>query len=207
MTWWYPQSGEIHDIRRKRHIHKIRGYPKIGEIMRTIENLLEGLIYASRWLLAPIYMILCLCLALIAITTIQHFIQYAPGLMSMKLKEVLLFVLQVVDLALIANLVVMIIFSGYENFISKIDVAKDDRDRPDWMGSVDFSDLKIKLVASILAISGIGLLETFLKIAGSGDVAVSEVEIKWMVIIHIIFIISGLLLAMMDYVAHRSSKH
>ena len=112
-----------------------------------------------------------------------------------------------VDLALIANLVVMIIFSGYENFISKIDVAKDDRDRPDWMGSVDFSDLKIKLVASILAISGIGLLETFLKIAGSGDVAVSEVEIKWMVIIHIIFIISGLLLAMMDYVAHRSSKH
>ena len=111
------------------------------------------------------------------------------------------------DLALIANLVVMIIFSGYENFISKIDVAKDDRDRPDWMGSVDFSDLKIKLVASILAISGIGLLETFLKIAGSGDVAVSEVEIKWMVIIHIIFIISGLLLAMMDYVAHRSSKH
>ncbi|GIS23268.1 TIGR00645 family protein [Gammaproteobacteria bacterium] len=175
--------------------------------MRTIENLLEGLIYASRWLLAPIYMILCLCLALIAITTIQHFIQYAPGLMSMKLKEVLLFVLQVVDLALIANLVVMIIFSGYENFISKIDVAKDDRDRPDWMGSVDFSDLKIKLVASILAISGIGLLETFLKIAGSGDVAVSEVEIKWMVIIHIIFIISGLLLAMMDYVAHRSSKH
>ena len=55
--------------------------------MRTIENLLEGLIYASRWLLAPIYMILCLCLALIAITTIQHFIQYAPGLMSMKLKE------------------------------------------------------------------------------------------------------------------------
>ena len=159
--------------------------------MRTIENLLEGLIYASRWLLAPIYMILCLCLVLIAITTIQHFIQYAPGLMSMKLKEVLLFVLQVVDLALIANLVVMIIFSGYENFISKIDVAKDDRDRPDWMGSVDFSDLKIKLVASILAISGIGLLETFLKIAGSGDVAVSEVEIKWMVIIHIIFIISG----------------
>jgi ferrous iron transport protein B len=97
--------------------------------------------------------------------------------------------------------------SKYENFISKIDVAKDDRDRPDWMGSVDFSDLKIKLVASILAISGIGLLETFLKIAGSGDLAVSEVEIKWMVIIHIIFIISGLLLAMMDYVAHRSSKH
>ena len=137
--------------------------------MRTIENLLEGLIYASRWLLAPIYMILCLCLVLIAITTIQHFIQYAPGLMSMKLKEVLLFVLQVVDLALIANLVVMIIFSGYENFISKIDVAKDDRDRPDWMGSVDFSDLKIKLVASILAISGIGLLETFLKIAGSSN--------------------------------------
>ena len=156
--------------------------------MRTIENILEGLIYASRWLLAPIYMILCLCLAMIAVTTMQHFIQYAPGLLGMKLKEVLLFVLQVVDLALIANLVVMIIFSGYENFISKIDVAKGDKDRPDWMGSVDFSDLKIKLVASILAISGIGLLETFLKISGSGDIAINETEIKWMVIIHVIFI-------------------
>ncbi len=174
--------------------------------MRTIETFLESLIYASRWLLAPIYVVLCLCLALIALTTLQHFIEYAPGLMTMKLKEVLLFVLQVVDLALIANLVVMIIFSGYENFISKIDVAKGDRDRPEWMGSVDFSDLKIKLVASILAISGIGLLEAFLKIAGSGQMEVSETEIKWMVIIHVIFIISGLLLALMDYVSHKSSK-
>ena len=174
--------------------------------MRSIETFLESLIYASRWLLAPIYVVLCLCLALIALTTLQHFIEYAPGLMAMKLKEVLLFVLQVVDLALIANLVVMIIFSGYENFISKIDVAKGDRDRPEWMGSVDFSDLKIKLVASILAISGIGLLEAFLKIAGSGQMEVSETEIKWMVIIHVIFIISGLLLALMDYVSHKSSK-
>jgi len=174
--------------------------------MRSIETFLESLIYASRWLLAPIYVVLCLCLALIALTTLQHFIEYAPGLMTMKLKEVLLFVLQVVDLALIANLVVMIIFSGYENFISKIDVAKGDRDRPEWMGSVDFSDLKIKLVASILAISGIGLLEAFLKIAGSGQMEVSETEIKWMVIIHVIFIISGLLLALMDYVSHKSSK-
>tara|TARA_B100000579_G_C22642708_1_gene762249 strand:+ start:227 stop:754 length:528 start_codon:yes stop_codon:yes gene_type:complete len=174
--------------------------------MRSIETFLESLIYASRWLLAPIYVVLCLCLALIALTTLQHFIEYAPGLMTMKLKEVLLFVLQVVDLALIANLVVMIIFSGYENFISKIDVAKGDRDRPEWMGSVDFSDLKIKLVASILAISGIGLLEAFLKIAGSGQMEVSETEIKWMVVIHVIFIISGLLLALMDYVSHKSSK-
>ena len=127
--------------------------------------------------------------------------------MKFEETQMILFALTLIDLSFTGNLLLIVIFSGYENFISKIDVAKGDRDRPDWMGSVDFSDLKIKLVASILAISGIGLLETFLKIAGSGDVAVSEVEIKWMVIIHIIFIISGLLLAMMDYVAHRSSKH
>ena len=96
---------------------------------------------------------------------------------------------------------------NYNLFVTVIGVPVNESTNVKYGMVMDFSDLKIKLVASILAISGIGLLETFLKIAGSGDVAVSEVEIKWMVIIHIIFIISGLLLAMMDYVAHRSSKH
>ena len=83
--------------------------------------------------------------------------------MKFEETQMILFALTLIDLSFTGNLLLIVIFSGYENFISKIDVAKDDRDRPDWMGSVDFSDLKIKLVASILAISGIGLLETFLK--------------------------------------------
>ena len=173
----------------------------------SLEKNLEKGLFASRWFIAPVYIILAISLGIITLKVIQEFIHVVPHMFSMTVREVMLFVLHVVDLALVGNLILMIIFAGYENFVSKISAAENSEDKPSWMGKVDFSDLKIKLVASILAISGIGLLETFLKIAGSGDIAVSEVEIKWMVIIHIIFIISGLLLAMMDYVAHRSSKH
>ena len=113
----------------------------------------------------------------------------------------MLFVLHIVDLALIGNLVLMIIFAGYENFVSKISVADDSEDKPSWMGKTDFGDLKLKLVASIVAISGINLLETFMDIS-----EVSDREIRWMIIIHVVFITSGLLLALMDYFSPKSSQ-
>ena len=128
-------------------------------------------------------------------------------MMDMKLKEVLLFVLKIVDMALIGNLVLMIIFAGYENFVSRIDVARDSPDKPSWMGQVDFSGLKLKLVASIVAISGINLLEAFMSIGYVDDMGVSIVsdrEIQWMIIVHLVFIISGVLLALMDYIASKT---
>ena len=96
-----------------------------------------------------------------------------------------LFVLKIVDMALIGNLVLMIIFAGYENFVSRIDVARQSPDKPSWMGHVDFTDLKLKLVASIVAISGINLLEAFMSIGYVDDLGVSIVsdrEIRWMII-------------------------
>ena len=128
-------------------------------------------------------------------------------MMDMKLKEVLLFVLKIVDMAPIGNLVLMIIFAGYENFVSRIDVARDSPDKPSWMGQVDFSGLKLKLVASIVAISGINLLEAFMSIGYVDDMGVSIVsdrEIQWMIIVHLVFIISGVLLALMDYIASKT---
>ena len=121
---------------------------------------------------------------------------------AMDVKDLLLFVLHIVDLALIGNLVLMVIFAGYENFVSKIGVADDSEDKPSWMGKVDFSGLKLKLIASIVAISGINLLETFLDISTK-----TEQELRWMVIIHLVFVASGVMLALMDYIASKSESH
>lgn len=173
-------------------------------IREQTENLMESSMFASRWLIAPIYVILCFALAIITLKVIQHFIVNLPEMADMKLKEVLLFVLQIVDMALIGNLVLMIIFAGYENFVSKIDVARQSPDKPSWMGKVDFSGLKLKLVASIVAISGINLLEAFMSIGYTdeyGNSIVSDREIQWMIVVHVVFIISGVLLALMDYIA------
>ena len=93
-------------------------------IKSNIETSIETGMFASRWLMAPIYVILCLSLALITFKVLQHFIVSLPFMVQMNLKEVLLFVLKIVDMALIGNLVLMIIFAGYENFVSRIDVAR-----------------------------------------------------------------------------------
>ena len=114
----------------------------------------------------------------------------------------MLFILHIIDLALVANLTLMIIFSGYENFVSRISVADRSEDKPDWMGTVDFSELKLKLVASIVAISGINLLETFMEIGKK-----NENEIFWMIVIHVVFVGSGVLLALMDYISSKSKKN
>ena len=178
-------------------------------IKSNMETSIETGMFASRWLMAPIYVILCLSLALITFKVLQHFIVSLPFMVEMNLKEVLLFVLKIVDMALIGNLVLMIIFAGYENFVSRIDVARQSPDKPSWMGHVDFTDLKLKLVASIVAISGINLLEAFMSIGyvdDLGESIVSDREIRWMIIVHVVFIFSGVLLALMDYLASLTNN-
>ena len=177
--------------------------------LEKLENSIESGIFISRWLLAPIYIILCFALAIITFKVIQHFVLTLPAIVDMKLKDTLMFVLQIVDMALIGNLVLMMIFAGYENFVSKIDAARNSPDKPDWMGQVDFSGLKLKLVASIVAISGINLLEAFMSIGYTndyGELIVSDRQIQWMIIVHIVFIVSGVLLALMDFIASKTNK-
>ena len=116
-------------------------------------------------------------------------------------KGIMLFVLHIVDLVLVGNLVLMIIFAGYENFVSKMHVADESEDKPTWMGTVDFSELKLKLVASIVTISGINLLAAFMDLS-----QVSDREIYWMVIVHLLFILSGVLLALMDFITSKSKS-
>ena len=174
---------------------------KKNNILRNIEEKLEISMFASRWFMAPVYVVLSLSLAIIMFKVIQEFIYNIPGFISMDNKSLLLFVLHIIDMALIGNLVLMILFAGYENFVSKIDAARGSEDKPAWMGKVDFSGLKLKLVASIVAISGINLLEAFMSL----DLH-SDRDIRWQVIIHLVFIVSGVLLALMDFIASKTKS-
>ena len=172
---------------------------KKSKFRENLENTLESSMFASRWFMAPVYVVLSLSLAVIMLKVVQEFMHNIPLMITMDIRNLLLFVLHIVDLALIGNLVLMILFAGYENFVSKIEAAKDSEDKPSWMGKVDFSGLKLKLISSIVAISGINLLEAFMSLKDHTDR-----EIKWQIIIHLVFIASGVLLALMDWIASKT---
>ena len=123
-----------------------------------------------------------------------------PLLTELDEAKVILWVLALVDLSLTANLIVMVIFAGYENFVSKMDVG-DHPDRPTWMGTIDFSAMKLKLVASIVAISAIQLLKVFMSLE-----SYTRESIIFLIAIHITFVVSGVLLAWMDYIAEKAGE-
>lgn len=165
----------------------------------ALERGIEAVIFASRWLMAPIYLGLIACLAILIVTFFRELLIAIPGVLSMEEADVILLVLTLVDLSLAGNLVLIILFSGYENFVSKIDAAHKSKDRPSWMGTLDFSGLKIKLIASIVAISGIHLLKMFMDLT-----KYSSQDLMWATIIHIAFVVSGLAFAAMDWVEAKA---
>ena len=158
----------------------------------ALERSIEVGIFGSRWLLAPLYLGLVLGLLLLVIKFLQELIAFLPKTFDASGNDVILATLTLVDLVLVANLVLMVVFSGYENFVSKIDVA-DHIDRPEWMGKLDSGGLKLKLIASIVAISSISLLKTFMNVHETSDR-----ELAWMVGLHVMFVVSGLILALTD---------
>ena len=179
--------------------------------MKAIESLLESLIFNSRWLLAPFYLGLVVGIGMLLVKFGQELLHVLPNILTASESEVVLAVLALVDLSLVANLLLIVIFSGYENFVSKINTAEHE-DRPEWMGQVDFSSLKIKVIASIVAISAIELLKGFvnlgvlLKTGGDTPAIWSEADqaIAWKVGIHVVLVISGVLFAYMDSLSERT---
>ena len=131
--------------------------------MKRIELALEHFMFNSRWLLVPFYLGLIAAVGLLLVKFLKAFIALVPITFSGDGGATLLGILTLVDITLVANLLLIIIFAGYENFVSKIDTG-DNEDRPDWMGHVGFSDLKLKLIGSIVAISGIELLKSLPKV-------------------------------------------
>ena len=165
-----------------------------------MERMIERTIFFSRWMLAPMYLGLVVTLAALVWVFASELLRFVLTVPDLTVDDAILGVLSLIDLSLAANLLLIVIFSGYDNFVSRLDL-KDHEDRPDWQGDVDFSALKLKLVASIVAISGIHLLKVFMDIGEYTDA-----QIRWMVIIHLVFVISGVLLAAMDWIANHGKS-
>jgi uncharacterized protein (TIGR00645 family) len=157
-----------------------------------IERAFERFLFASRWLLAPIYASLVLGLVAVLFKACQHTYEIALHLLTATESEVILDVLGLIDLTLTGALLIIVIFSGYENFVSRIDVDQH-RDWPEWMVKIDFTGLKLKLMSSIVAISAVQLLRAFMNLSN-----VSDRDLYWYVGIHVTFVVSGLLFALTD---------
>lgn len=175
------------------------------------ETLFERNLFRARWLMAPFYLGLVFALFMLLLVFVQELIYYLPkafvfGQGHMTADTAILAILSLVDLSLAGNLLLIVIYSGYENFVSKLDLDENHVDRPPWMGTVDFSGLKMKLIASIVAISAISLLKAFMNL-GKPGYTVDETALMWGVIIHLTFVASGVLLATMDWIASKTDKH
>jgi uncharacterized protein (TIGR00645 family) len=169
------------------------------------EVTLEWTLFASRWILAPLYLGMILVLVGILIVFMRELFTELVHVGNMDAEQIIVLALSLIDLSLTSNLLLIVIFAGYENFVSKIHVGEHE-DRPGWMGTVDFSNLKIKLIASIVAISAIALLRAFLPLADAGA-PVDQAKLRWMVIIHLTFVVSGVLLAAMDWITSHTASH
>ena len=166
-----------------------------------LSTLLEKTLFQARWLLAPLYLGLVAVLVLVLYRFVVEFISLVQHTLQPESHTFVLDLLALLDLVLLANLILIVIFAGYENFVSRIDEAHESVDRPHWMGTIDFSGLKIKLIGSLVAISVIELLKDFIELGEIGG-KVDE-SIIWRVLIHLTFVVSGVLFAVMDVISDR----
>jgi uncharacterized protein (TIGR00645 family) len=165
-----------------------------------IERFIERLLFASRWLLAPLYLGLSLGLVALGVKFFQHAFHALMHIVSMEEAELVLVVLALIDISLVGSLIVMVMFSGYENFVSRIDAARGE-DALGWLGKLDSGTLKLKVAASIVAISSIHLLRVFMKAED-----IQNDKIMWYVILHLTFVVSAVLLGVLDKMSFASHR-
>lgn len=157
-----------------------------------VEKVIERAMYASRWLLAPIYLGLSLTLLALGIKFFQEIFHLLPHILETAETDLVLVILSLIDMALVGGLIVMVMFSGYENSVSQLDIAED-AEKLGWLGKVDTTTLKNKVAASIVAISSIHLLKVFM----NADNLSSE-KLFWYVIIHLTFVLSAFAMGYLD---------
>lgn len=162
-----------------------------------MEKLIERLMYRSRWLLAPIYLGLSIALIALGIKFFQECIHLMLSILSSSESEMVLTILSLIDMAMVGGLIVMVMMSGYENFVSQIEVRAGD-EKLSWLGKMDASSLKMKIAASIVAISSIHLLKMFMNIPN-----IKSEHILWYVIIHMVFVASAFAMGYLD----KLTKH
>jgi len=169
---------------------------------RKIEDTVERWVFASRWLLAPFFIGLLLAIAALLVKFVQTFWVLILGIFEFDSDTMIIQILSLVDGALIGALLLIIGFAGYENFVSKIGSGTQE-DRPAWMGKVGFSDLKLKLIGALVAISAVELLKQFINV----DADTSSHVLSWKVGIHMTFVFSGVLFAVTDRLVEYKGHH
>ena len=157
-----------------------------------MERFIERLMYSARWIMAPIYLGLSFALLALGIKFLQEVFHIFTVIISMKEVELILIILSLIDISLVGGLIVMVMYSGYENFVSRLDLDDHD-DKLSWLGKLDAGSLKNKVAASIVAISSIHLLKVFMN---TENIAVDK--IKWYLLIHITFVMSAFAMGYLD---------
>jgi uncharacterized protein (TIGR00645 family) len=165
-----------------------------------MEQLIEKTMYATRWLMAPIYLGLSLALLALGLKFFQEVLHIVPVIFSMKEVDLILVVLSLIDISLVGGLLVMVMFSGYENFVSRMDID-DNGDKLGWLGKLDSNSLKNKVAASIVAISSIHLLKVFMDTQN-----IPNDKIMWYLLIHLTFVLSAFAMGYLDKITKDASK-
>ena len=162
-----------------------------------MERIIEKLLYSARWIMAPIYLGLSFILLALGIKFFQEVIHLLPKIFAIQEADLILIALSLIDITLVGGLIVMVMFSGYENFVSKIDV-EEHNDKLGWLGKLDAGSLKNKVAASIVAISSIHLLKVFMNTEN-----IANEKIQWYLMLHITFVISAFMMGYLDKITKK----
>lgn len=162
-----------------------------------MEKFFETLLYRARWILAPIYLGLSVALIALGIKFFQECVHLILHIIELKEADMVLVVLSLIDMAMVGGLIVMVMMSGYENFVSKLDVGEGE-EKLGWLGTMDSSSLKAKIAASIVAISSIHLLKVFMNTE-----AIENDKIMWYVLLHMTFVVSAFAMGYLDILAGK----
>lgn len=162
-----------------------------------IEHLIERAMYASRWIMAPIYLGMSLILFALAIKFFQELYHFIPNILNLPDSEIILKLLTVIDLTLVGNLTVIVMFSGYENFVSRLDI-ENSTEKLGWLGTHDYGSLKTKVTSSIVAISSIHLLKVFMNLEATADD-----KLLWYVILHLALVFSAFFMGYLDKISRH----
>jgi uncharacterized protein (TIGR00645 family) len=163
--------------------------------VRKIELMMERLMYASRWVLAPVYLGMSLVLFALFIKFFQELYHFLPHILEVNESELVLKILTLIDLTLVGSLTIIVMFSGYENFVSQMDIGEG-TEKLNWLGSHDYGSLKMKVASSIVAISSIHLLKVFMNVQTTDND-----KIMWYVLIHLTMVISAILMGYLDKIS------
>jgi len=165
-----------------------------------VEQFIEKTLFASRWLLAPLYLGLSLALVALGIKFFQEVYHVLSHILVSSEADMILTLLALIDLVLVGSLIVMVMFSGYENFVSRLEVGEQ-ADKLGWLGKLDAGTLKLKVAASIVAISSIHLLRAFMNAQ-----QIPTDKLLWYVIIHLTFVVSAVLMGVLDRIAFAAHR-